>query len=113
MGSGDLAREWLRENGYADIAAMIDKIMDDWKASGKKTRRNWWEMLAGDQQGRPRRLGAYEFPILKSVQIRQGLPVTPDAIQRDGEKEGPPQPRLTARWQKARRTPPRPRARRK
>jgi hypothetical protein len=95
----DLARQWLRENGYADIATMIEKIMDDWKASGKKTRRNWWEMLAGDRQGRPRRLGGYEFPILKSVQIRQGLPVTTNAIQRDEEK------RVTARWSKAVRPP--------
>jgi hypothetical protein len=101
----DLARQWLRENGYADIATMIEKIMDDWKASGKKTRRNWWEMLAGDRQGRPRRLGGYEFPILKSVQIRQGLPVTPNAIKRDGEKQAPPKPRVTARWPKAVRPP--------
>jgi hypothetical protein len=81
-----LARQWLRENGYADIDAVIEKIIDDWKASGKKTRPNWWEMLAGDSQGRPRRLGEHEFSILKSVQIRQGLPVTPNAIQREEEK---------------------------
>ena len=103
VSSDDLAREWLRDNGYADIATMIDKIMDDWKTSGKKTRRNWWEMLAGDRQGKPRRLGTYEFPILKSVRIRQGLPHTPNAIQRDEEKEVPPKPRTTARWPKARR----------
>jgi hypothetical protein len=90
VATDDLARQWLRENGYADIATMIEKIMDDWNASGKKTRRNWWEMLAGDRQGRPRRLGGYEFPILKSVQIRQGLPVTPNAIQRDEEKQAHP-----------------------
>ena len=102
MGTNDLARKWLRENGYADIAAMIDEIMDEWKASGKKTRRNWWEMLAGDSQGRPRRLGQHEFPILKSVQIRQGLPITPNAIKRDEEKQPPPEPVLIARWIKAR-----------
>ena len=105
MATDDLARQWLRENGYADIATMIEKIMHDWNASGKKTRRNWWEMLAGDRQGRPRRLGGYEFPILKSVQIRQGLPVTPNAIQRDKEKQAPPKPRVTARWSKAVRPP--------
>jgi hypothetical protein len=100
MATDDLARRWLRENGYADVASAIDKIMDEWKASGKKTRRNWWEMLAGDRQGRSRRLGGYEFPILKSVQIRQGLPLTPNAIQRDEEKQPPPEPRVTARWSK-------------
>jgi len=105
MATDDLARRWLRDNGYADVAAMIDEVMDEWKASGKKTRRNWWEMLAGDRQGRSRRLGKYEFPILKSVQIRQGLPVTPNAIQRDEEKEAPPNPRVTARWPKVKTTP--------
>src|ERR1700677_4809276 len=98
MATDDLARSWLRDNGYADVAAMIDKIMDEWKASGKKTRRNWWEMLAGDRKGRPRRLGGYEFPILRSVQMRQGLPMTPNAIQRDEEKQAPPKARVTARW---------------
>lgn len=105
MATDDLARQWLRDNGYGDVAAMIDKIMDEWKANGKKTRRNWWEMLAGDQRGRPRRLGGYEFPILKSVRIRQGLPVTPNAIQRDEEKQVPPKPRVTDRWPKAVRPP--------
>jgi hypothetical protein len=94
----ELARQWLRENGYADVGATIDKNMDEWKANGKKTRRNWWEMLAGDQQGRPRRIGGYEFPVLKSVQIRQGLPVTLNAIQRKGEKQPPPEQRATGRW---------------
>jgi hypothetical protein len=105
MTTDDLARMWLRENGYADVADMIGQIMDEWKATGKKTRRNWWEMLAGGRHGRPRRLGACEFPILKSVQIRQGLPVTPNAIQRDEEKQAPPKPRMTARWAKMRRSP--------
>ncbi len=113
MATDDLARRWLRENGYADVAAMIDEVMDEWKASGKKTRRNWWEMLAGDRQGRPRRLGGYEFPILKSVQIRQGLPVTLNAIQRDDEKQAPPKPRVTARWAKTRRPVRSPRAKKK
>jgi hypothetical protein len=98
----DLARQWLRENGYADVAAMIDKIMDQWKAEGKRTRRNWWEMLAGDHQGRPRRLSGHEFPVLESAQIRQGLPVTSNAIRREEEKQAPPKPRVTARWPKAR-----------
>jgi hypothetical protein len=40
MATDDLARRWLRENGYAEVAVMIDEVMDEWKASGKKTRRN-------------------------------------------------------------------------
>ena len=33
-------REWLRKNGYNDIADEIDNIMQEWSEKGKKTRRN-------------------------------------------------------------------------
>nr|VFJ88766.1 MAG: hypothetical protein BECKH772A_GA0070896_100113 [Candidatus Kentron sp. H]VFJ90327.1 MAG: hypothetical protein BECKH772B_GA0070898_100095 [Candidatus Kentron sp. H]VFJ97001.1 MAG: hypothetical protein BECKH772C_GA0070978_100103 [Candidatus Kentron sp. H] len=41
------ARQWLRDNGYVDVADTIDALMDDWRQQGKKTRRNWWDVLAG------------------------------------------------------------------
>ena len=46
-------REWLVENGYQDVALEIDRLVDKWKADGKQTRRNWWEVLAGDKHGNP------------------------------------------------------------
>ena len=30
------ARQWLRANGYDDIADMIDEIISEWQAAGKK-----------------------------------------------------------------------------
>lgn len=49
------ARDWLRENGYGDIAGLIDEVMADLEAHGSKQRRNWWEVLAGGVNGRPLR----------------------------------------------------------
>jgi hypothetical protein len=103
MAEQDLARQWLRENGYEEIADLIDNFILEWKAAGKRTRRNWWEMLAGGSQGNPRTINGKEFPVLRAAQIRQGLPVTPNAIWRSEENAPPPAPRVTGRWPKRRR----------
>lgn len=92
-----LARQWLYENGYKDIAAMIDAITEEWKAQGKQTRRNWWEILAGGANGKPRIVANREFPVLRAAQRRQGLPVTKNAIARNRREKAPPV-RVTARW---------------
>ena len=80
--SDSTVRKWLRINGYDDVANMIDEIIEEWRNQGKKTRRNWWDVLAGDKQGRPRIIAGREFPILKVAQLRQGLPATENAISR-------------------------------
>lgn len=103
MGEQDPARQWLRENGYEDIADLIDAFIAEWKATGKRTRRNWWEILAGDSHANPRTIYGKHFPILKAAQLRQGLPVTPNAISRPGEKAPPPAPQVSGRWPKRRR----------
>lgn len=72
------ARQWLRENGYYETALMIDEIEDEWQRAGKKTRRNWWDVLAGDRKGAPRTIEGRLFPVLKAAQIRQGVPITVD-----------------------------------
>ena len=46
-------RKWLIINSYGDIEILIDKVMDIWKIKGAKTRRNWWEVLAGGKNGKP------------------------------------------------------------
>jgi len=97
MAESDLTRPWLRENGYDDVADMIDKVMHEWLKEGKRTRRNWWEILAGDAKGRPRKVAGREFPILMAAQKRQGLTITPNAICRRQE-ENPPPVRETGRW---------------
>lgn len=94
-----LARQWLLENGYEDVAALIDAVTEEWKAQGKRTRRNWWEVLAGDSRGNRRVVSGREFPVLRVAQVRQGVPVTDDALCRNPEEE-PPSVKVTARWPK-------------
>ena len=83
------ARKWLRENGYPEIAAQIDEIMQEWKSTGRGTRRNWWEILAGDKDGNPRTVEGREFPVLRVVRRRQQLPEAEGTIYH-GEKRAPP-----------------------
>ena len=92
-----LARQWLLENGYEDIATLIDEVTDEWKAQGKRTRRNWWEVLAGDKHGNSRHVEGREFPVLKAAQLRQGFSVTESALRRNPSEE-PPAVRITGRW---------------
>lgn len=75
-------RHWLRTNGYVDVANMIDEVMAEWSAAGVTTRRNWWDVLAGDDKGAPRKVAGREFPVLAAAQRRQKRPVTANAIQR-------------------------------
>ena len=80
------AREWLLENGYQDVARVIDDLVRKWKQEGKQTRRNWWEVLAGDKQGNPRVVDGRSFPVLRAAQIRQGVPVSEAALCRNPEE---------------------------
>ena len=93
-------RQWLAENGYEDVVALIDEAMKRIEAKGKKSRRNWWDTLAGKPGGVPSVREGIEFPILRVAQIRQGVPVTPNAISRN-ENEQPPDVVATKRWKKA------------
>lgn len=94
-----LTKQWLIENDYEDIAGLIDEVVDEWNRAGKQTRRNWWEVLAGTANGSPRSVAGREFPVLRAARVRQGLPVTPNAVCR-GERESPPPIKLTGRWTK-------------
>jgi hypothetical protein len=99
----DDARVWLRNNPYSDISEQIDGVMLQWKASGKATRRNWWQILAGWEDGRPRIAGGVTFPVLRAARIRQGLPPdVPGVLCRDASEE-PPAIRVSPRWKPKRR----------
>ncbi len=89
MSPNSSARYWLRSNGYEDIAEMIDEIIEGWKISGKKTRRNWWEILSGGVNGKPRTIEGREFPVLKVAQIRQGKPITKNSIANNTNENVP------------------------
>jgi hypothetical protein len=101
MTRGPTIRNWLRQNGYEDIADLIDEVMAKWKSQGNKTRRNWWDILSGDRNGKPRRIGDVEFPVLRVAQERQNKKVTSNAISRKKkEKSPPPGVWSSSRWEK-------------
>lgn len=77
------ARSWLIENGYNDIAQIIDEILDEWKKKGNGTRRNWWDKLAGGKNGASLKVNGVQIPVLRAAQIRQGKPLTNNAICRN------------------------------
>lgn len=91
------AREWLRANGYPELADQIDAIMARWRERGLRTRRNWWEALAGKRDGRPRVIEGVTFPVLAAVRARQGLPPVPSAIALPSGG-GVPDAVVQARW---------------
>lgn len=93
-------RDWLPENKYEDVAALIDEAIKRIEAKGKKSRRNWWDELAGRAGGRPLTREGITFPVLRVAQIRQGKPVTENAIWRS-EDEQPPDVVSTKRWKRA------------
>ncbi len=92
-------RDWLGANGYEDVVDLIDQAIAKMAARGSKQRRNWWDILSGGEQGKPCVREGIKFPVLRVAQVRQGKPVTPNAISRN-KNELPPDVRTTARWRK-------------
>jgi hypothetical protein len=90
-------RDWLRANGYEDVVELIDQAMTNMAARGTKQRRNWWDILSGDAHGNPCVREGIEFPVLQVAQVRQGKPITLNAISRNVD-ELPPDVRATGRW---------------
>lgn len=80
-------RKWLKDNGYDDVLVIIDEVICEWNKDGKRTRRSWWEILAGDKNGKPRKIYGREIPVLRAAQIREGHSVTPNAICRNNEEK--------------------------
>lgn len=79
-------RDWLLKNDYEEIAKLIDEILLDWKNRNVQTRRNWWDILAGDKNGKSRNISGRQIPVLKAAQIRQGVTVTKSAICKNEEE---------------------------
>lgn len=91
------ARDWLRENSYEDVVALIGEVIAEWKRGGSRERRDWWDILAGDRSGQPRIVAGRTFPVLWAAQRRQGHKVTANALKRNS-REKPPPIRKTDRW---------------
>ncbi len=92
---------WLLASGYSDIAATIDRIMKGWKKRKVKTRRDWWLMLAGTKDGKPRTVAGVELPILAACRERQGYPPCEEEIARAEHEALTPRPRAQQRWGKS------------
>ena len=90
-------RRWLMENHYQDVSETIERIIDEWKRQGKGTRRNWWDVLAGDSHGKSKKIEGKEIPVLRIAQIRQGKRVTENALCRN-ENEKLPESVRKSRW---------------
>jgi hypothetical protein len=91
------ARDWLRDNGYEDVADLIDEVMAECKMRGSGERRDWWDILAGNANGQACVVAGREFPVLWRAQRRQGRKPTPNALKRN-LREKPPPIRQTGRW---------------
>lgn len=94
-------RAWLIENGHPEIAEMIDDIEAEWKAIGKHTRRNWWDVLSGGKNGTPRTIYGRQFPVLQAAQIRQGKTITANALKATENEKRAPSISSQGRWKKA------------
>jgi len=92
-------RDWLTNNSYEDVAALIDQAIAQMKARGSKQRRNWWDILSGGVGGTPCICEGIEFPVLRVAQKRQHKQVTKNAIAVRNRQE-PPAPSKTGRWKK-------------
>ena len=88
------------ENGYPEVAEMIDEIQAEWKSNGKHTRRNWWDVLSGGKNGAPRIIYGRQFPVLQAAQIRQGKPVTKNALKIMQDETNAPEVYNNGRWKK-------------
>jgi hypothetical protein len=84
------AVEWLRANGYEDVADLAESVIAGLRAEGNKTRRDWFQTCAGGKGGKPRIVAGREFPVIRAFQVRQGLPVTPNAISKRRGEVAPP-----------------------
>ncbi len=84
-------REWLRANGYSHVADLIDEVMEEWRLAGKRTRRDWWVILAGNKRGMGRVVAGRVFPVLTEAIER------PTASIKQSNRAIPPV-RVSNRW---------------
>ena len=92
------AKQWLVENSYEDVVKLIEKVEKGWQKKGTSTRRNWWDVLSGDEQGNNRRVEGVKFPILRAARLRRGWADVEGSLCRNTNEEVPnivPQARWT------------------
>lgn len=92
------AREWLRANSYDEIGNTIDQIMAEWRKVGNAQRRNWWSVLAGRADGSGCVVAGRTFPVIASIQRRQGVKPSRSSIRKKRRETKPPSIRASNRW---------------
>jgi DNA adenine methylase len=97
--SDEKVKAWLTRNGYEDYVALINQVEAEWKAKGSKERKNWWLIMSGGSNGRPKTVCGRVFPVLAAFQERQGKPVTANAERRNKNEEAP-KIQTQTRWAK-------------
>ena len=83
-------KEWLAQNGYGDILKRINAVERGWDQKRTGTRRNWWDVLAGNKDGSPKTIEGKKFPVLCSARKRKDWPMTQDCISHNPTEEGLP-----------------------
>lgn len=93
------ARSWLRDNNYSDVADILDAYIDYNKSRGSGERRNYWDLLAGREDGECIIRHGFKFPILESVRANRKPRFKPSkhAIKRN-KLEVIPLPSQQERW---------------
>ena len=64
-------KKWLKDD-YPDYLELINRTEAGWKATGRGTRRNWWDVLAGLRDGTPVVIDGQQFPVLRTARERKG-----------------------------------------
>ena len=95
----DDIRVWLGAHGYPEELQKVEGLIAKWHSQNLKTRRNWWDIFAGDSNGNPRSVDGIEFPVLRAARRRKKLPDVPHALCRSEDEPIPPV-RRSARWPK-------------
>lgn len=93
-------RQWLVTHGYTKVAAVITLMTAKWKRQGKSTRRDWWLVLAGTEEGESRFVDDMPFPVLKAARRRQGFPPDVEGAIENSPHELAPAIRRQKRWGK-------------
>jgi hypothetical protein len=91
------ARQWLIERGFHSEAGKIAEIEKEWRDAGKRTRRNWYEILAGDISGNPRVVAGRTFVVIAEIRARQKLECSAVAVSA-GRGKRVPKPVAQNRW---------------
>ena|SRR5260221_13005728 len=92
------AKAWLADKHYTAVLRKIEAVESIWRGSGKKTRRNWWDILAGTSAGKRKVLYGIEFPIIAAARDRKGWPAVRGALCH-GDGEEAPVIVAQARWE--------------